>query len=107
MRRLHEGGDCMSSLTVKPESILTVVTDDHSVHCMTEPMLDTWWASSSPELKAEIFESSLECNGEPVARGYREVAERFVDRDGFIRVTQDQFEGLLKDAYQILQRKPQ
>ena len=46
-------------IPVRPESILSIVTDAHSVHCLTEAHLDTWWASLAPELKAEIYEAAL------------------------------------------------
>lgn len=37
-------------------SIYTLLSDDHNVHCMTEEMLDAWWASLSAEEKAEAFD---------------------------------------------------
>lgn len=39
--------------------ILTVAMDQHSVHCMTEDMLDEWFRSLSPAEKAVIFDAHL------------------------------------------------
>jgi hypothetical protein len=44
------------------KSIYTVASDEHSLHCMTEDMIDVWWASLSPDEKAIHFEADL--NGE-------------------------------------------
>lgn len=43
-------------------SVFTLAADDHNVHCMTEDMVDAWWASLSPDEKAIHFERDL--NGE-------------------------------------------
>ena len=47
-------------VAVRPESIVSIVADDHNVHCLTEAHLDTWWASQTPEQKADIYEMDLE-----------------------------------------------
>lgn len=53
-----------------PGSILTVVMDDHNVHCLTETHLDTWWASLPPAEKAEIYDASLECPSQQMRADY-------------------------------------
>ena len=40
-------------------SVYAIAMDDHNVHCMTEDMLDAWWASLTPEEKAVAFEADL------------------------------------------------
>ena len=46
--------------TRSKDSIYTVVSDDHNVLCMTEALLDTWWAFLQPEHKAALYELHLE-----------------------------------------------
>jgi hypothetical protein len=58
-KRLHKR---MAELGTKPspETTLTIVTDDHNVHCLTEADLDTWWHSLKPHEKADVYERDLE-----------------------------------------------
>ena len=39
-------------------AILTVVSDGHTVHCMTEGLIDTWLLNLTAERKAELFEAA-------------------------------------------------
>jgi hypothetical protein len=40
-------------------AIYSVVLDGENALCLTEPQLDAWWHSLSPEDKAEIYEQHL------------------------------------------------
>ena len=55
-KALTERMDATGRKRSQSESIYTIVSDDHNVHCMTAPMLDAWWSSLNPERKAEIFD---------------------------------------------------
>ena len=66
-------------------SVFTIVSDDHNVHCMTEDMIDAWWASLSPDEKAVHFECDV--NGElyetialAVPSSERSEFEKYVDQ---------------------------
>jgi hypothetical protein len=52
-------------------SILTVIVDEHNVHCMTEELIDTWWLSLTGFEKAELYEASLEESGDRYDRVLR------------------------------------
>jgi hypothetical protein len=42
------------------DGIFAIVSDDHNVHCLTEAMLDAWWASLPPTEKAVIYEADTD-----------------------------------------------
>jgi hypothetical protein len=46
-------------VTPNRQSVLTIVSDDYSLHCITEDMLDEWWRSLPAEQKAAIYEADL------------------------------------------------
>ena len=43
--------------TRTPNGIFAIIADEHNVHCMNEPMLDSWWNSLTPQIKGSIFET--------------------------------------------------
>jgi len=68
-KRLH----AHSRATRRPQTILTIVSDDHNVHCLEEGQLDTWWASLEPHQKADLYERELEAvepEADPVANSF-------------------------------------
>lgn len=84
-------------------SIFTVAADDHNIHCMTEDMIDEWWASLSPEQKAIHFEDDL--NGdlyETVALANPNLSEFQAHVDRFFsdmqRIQKSPFTGLTREV---------
>ena len=64
-----------------PGAIITVLLDDHSVHCMTEELLDTWWHNLPAEQKGEIFDRAHDADIDaPADYSLRNGVSAFLDR---------------------------
>jgi hypothetical protein len=91
------------SVTRSSKSIYTVVSDDHNVHCMTEDMLDAWWASLPPEQKATVYEADLDglldetvALANPLASGFQSHVEKFFG--DMERIQKSPFTGLTREV---------
>ncbi|MBN9614219.1 MAG: hypothetical protein BGO25_05720 [Acidobacteriales bacterium 59-55] len=90
-------------VTRSKDSIYTIISDDHNVHCITADMLDAWWASLPPEQKAIYFEADLEGYlYETAALAESKVSEfqAHVDRffDDMQKLHKSPFTGLTKEV---------
>lgn len=91
------------SITRSPKSIYTVVSDEHNVHCMTEGMLDAWWASLPPEQKAVVYEADLDglldetvALANPIASEFQSHVDRFFA--DMARIQKSPFTGLTREV---------